>query len=225
MKPMIMIALDNDPFYFVEILGRSLTNIGFKINLDYILKVGIKQASRLKDFGKPLFADLKMWNGKRTMMSILEQLGDAGFEYANVHILAGPEIPKMNFVYKQRNDSLKLLGVALLTHYNENYGIEFFDRDTSIEIVDLIEKGNKMPLDGIVAGANYMPYVSNEKIKVTPGIRPSWYEDKRHSNAVTPKKALDLGSDILVIGSPITKNKNPLEALNKIWEEINETDS
>ena len=38
---------------------------------------------------------------------------------------------------------------------------------------------------------------------------------------MTPKEAIDLGADYLVIGRPITKSNNPLKILKKINKSIN----
>ena len=37
---------------------------------------------------------------------------------------------------------------------------------------------------------------------------------------MTPKEAIDLGADFLVIGRPITKSKNIKKSLNDIYENI-----
>ena len=39
---------------------------------------------------------------------------------------------------------------------------------------------------------------------------------------MTPKDAVKIGADFLVVGRPITKNKNPYEAAMKIIEEMEE---
>ena len=60
-------------------------------------------------------------------------------------------------------------------------------------------------------------------ILVVPGIRPN---KKNSSNkddqkrTLTPKQAIDLGADFLVIGRPIIKAKNPLETIKKINQSI-----
>ena len=55
---------------------------------------------------------------------------------------------------------------------------------------------------------------------MTPGIR---FKNKIKSDdqkrVETPKKAIEMGANYLVIGRPITKSKNPLKTL----KEINDT--
>ena len=60
-------------------------------------------------------------------------------------------------------------------------------------------------------------------ILVVPGIRPhkiftSKKDDQRRT--LTPKEAIDLGADFLVIGRPIIESKNPLETIKKINQSI-----
>ncbi|MBU1895557.1 orotidine 5'-phosphate decarboxylase, partial [Patescibacteria group bacterium] len=58
----------------------------------------------------------------------------------------------------------------------------------------------------------------------TPGIRPEWslVENDDQSRVMTPKKAILAGADRLVIGRPITKAKDPLEAVKRTLDEIQE---
>ena len=56
-------------------------------------------------------------------------------------------------------------------------------------------------------------------ILVVPGIRPdkkfpSKKDDQRRT--LTPKQAIDLGANFLVIGRPIIHSKNPLETIKEI---------
>jgi orotidine-5'-phosphate decarboxylase len=55
---------------------------------------------------------------------------------------------------------------------------------------------------------------------VTPGIRhPSDKKDDQ-KRTLTPREAIEAGADYLVIGRPIKEAKDPLEAVQKIVEDI-----
>ena len=65
--------------------------------------------------------------------------------------------------------------------------------------------------------------VGKKMILVVPGIRPnkkisSKKDDQKRT--LTPKEAIDLGADFLVIGRPIIESKNPLETIKKINQSI-----
>ena len=65
--------------------------------------------------------------------------------------------------------------------------------------------------------------VGKEMIVIVPGIRldkksPSTKDDQKRT--LTPKQAIDLGANFLVIGRPIIKSKNPLKTIKEINQSI-----
>ena len=65
--------------------------------------------------------------------------------------------------------------------------------------------------------------VGKEMVLVVPGIRPEKKsKDKKddQKRTLTPKEAINLGADFLVIGRPIIESKNPLETIKKINHSI-----
>ena len=62
----------------------------------------------------------------------------------------------------------------------------------------------------------------NKLLIITPGIRPENYKDTKddQTRTMTPKEAIEAGSDFLVIGRPITNSSNPLKALKLINDSI-----
>ena len=51
---------------------------------------------------------------------------------------------------------------------------------------------------------------------VTPGIRPAGSDFGDQRRVMTPRLAIETGSDYLVIGRPITQAEDPLAALKAI---------
>ena len=56
-----------------------------------------------------------------------------------------------------------------------------------------------------------------------PGIRPTWAVKGDQKRITTPRQAVDLGADYLVIGRPITEDENPVLAAKRIGEELSDT--
>ena len=60
-------------------------------------------------------------------------------------------------------------------------------------------------------------------ILVVPGVRPNKKSSSNKDDqkrTLTPKEAIDLGADFLVIGRPIIESINPLETIKKINKSI-----
>ena len=56
-------------------------------------------------------------------------------------------------------------------------------------------------------------------LSIAPGIRLQDSDDDQ-KRVMTPKEAINLGADYLVIGRPITSSDNIGESLNKIYSSI-----
>ncbi|HXN15000.1 MAG TPA: orotidine 5'-phosphate decarboxylase / HUMPS family protein, partial [Usitatibacter sp.] len=81
-------------------------------------------------------------------------------------------------------------------------------------------------LDGVVCSAHEAALVRHaagaDFTLVTPGIRLEASDPDDQARVVTPREAMRLGADYLVIGRPITQSKDPaatLEAIHKSLEE------
>jgi len=55
---------------------------------------------------------------------------------------------------------------------------------------------------------------------VTPGVRPRETAKNDQKRVMTPREAIEAGADYLVIGRPIQHAKDPIEAVERIVEEI-----
>ena len=226
MKPFLFVALDDlakkekETLGVAEELSHVSGDFGFKVNLDYLLMKGLKAALEpIQQFGRPVFADLKMWNGTRTMASVIENLVAIGVDYLNVYALADDLLPKA--IQITEGTKTKVLGLTVLTHFNEAYCQRHFRRSLPETVRHFTEVALKAGCHGIILPGTALEIVADLNIiKVVPGIRPNWYKDTRHKEEVEPQIAVEKGASILVCGSPITKSENPVEALERILSEI-----
>ncbi|TSC92928.1 MAG: orotidine-5'-phosphate decarboxylase [Candidatus Berkelbacteria bacterium Licking1014_7] len=228
MKPLLFVALDDlankegKTLKVAEQLSGVEGNFGFKINLDYLLnpEKGSKALLRpIQQFGRLVFSDLKMWNGTRTMASVIENLVALGVDYLNVYALADELLPKA--IQNTEGTKTKVLGLTVLTHYNEAYCQKHFRRSLPETVRHFAEVAVKAGCHGIILPGTALEAVADlDTIKVVPGVRPTWHKDTRHEEEVEPRVAAEKGANVLVCGSPIMKSENPAEALRRILAEI-----
>lgn len=197
--------------------------IGFKLNLDYLLSRGIHTAiANVRQYNHhPIFADLKMWNGGRTMATAVRELVNMGVDYLTVYALADDELTQA--VATTKNSATKVLGVTVLTHFNEQYCIKHFKRSFRDTVRHLAETALERGCHGLILPGTSLDVVDGlDTLKGVPGIRPGWYQDTRHEQEVEPALAVQGGANLLVCGSPVTKSSDPVSAGRQLLAEIEE---
>ena len=79
-------------------------------------------------------------------------------------------------------------------------------------------------LDGVVCSAQEVELIRNncspEFLTVTPGIRPAGSDQGDQRRVLTPQQALAAGVNYMVIGRPITGEKEPYLACNNILADM-----
>jgi len=227
--PKVWIALDlknsDANILFAKNLCEKTKDIdlsfGFKVNLDSVLETGISwEISIIKSLGKPLFVDLKMWNGARTMTNIVRQLCKMRVDYINVYSHAGPLFIQ-KLVDECKGTSTNILVLTVLTHYNNEYTNQIYGCSVEETITRLLKSLNGVDYHGVILPAKYAKLAS-DKFTVSPGIRLD--KTKKNINyqsmVCTPKEAVEFGVKSLVIGSTITKSEDPVKVLNTILSQI-----
>lgn len=196
--------------------------IGFKLNLDYLLRVGIRVAiANIRLLGPhPIFTDVKMWNGGRTMASVVRQLVDEKVDYLNIYALADGELQQA--VVAAKGTTTKVLGVTVLTHFDEKYCQRHFGRSFEDMVHHLAETALQRGCHGLILPGTSLDAVADlDTLKGVPGIRPKWYtSDARHEQEIEPGLAVQKGAGLLVCGSPVTKSLDPVSALQRLLAEI-----
>ena len=235
MKPFIYVALDYDNQAKVFEGAKRLADVGsdrygFKVNLDSVAdfspgSVGPNEFIRtMNGYAKdrPLFVDLKMWNGGRTMANIAKGCADVGVDIINTYAHAGPKfIQKVAKVLE--GSKTKLFALTVLTHYTDEDAMQLYGCNLACATSRLAQMAVEGGAHGIIVPGTQLDVVQSlEVLKLVPAVRPTWYEDKKvndQEQPVTPEEAVKGGANYLVVGSPITKSENPVQALERILQE------
>ena len=203
----------------LELIHKDIS--GIKIGLQYITQRSPEEIRELSKFKKPIFYDGKFFDIKNTLVESVKALKDLNVDYATVHLLNGLDALKMaNKTAREIN--LKLLGVSILTSFNdedlENLG---FNNKVEAQVKRLIKIAMDADLYGVICSPLEIKMIKGiaPNLKCfTPGIRMGDTKDdqKRTMNA---NEAIKEGSDCLIIGRPITKG-NPVENIKNILSSI-----
>jgi orotidine-5'-phosphate decarboxylase len=221
----IIVALDvptqSDALELVKKLGDQISF--FKIGLQLYTAEGPEIVRAVLSTGANVWLDLKLYDIPNTVARAVESASRLGVQMLTIHLSGGSEM--IRAATAARANNMLLLGVTVLTSATAETLREIgIAGNVDDQVLRLAKLGVESGIDGIVASPHEIKTLRRElgeKIKITvQGIRPSWAEPGDQKRFMTPRQALEAGADYIGIGRPITKHRNPHEAVSKILEEI-----
>ncbi|MEF3279403.1 MAG: orotidine-5'-phosphate decarboxylase [Elusimicrobiota bacterium] len=221
----LIIALDCEINRAKEIVKEVYKkNNFFKVGPVLFVNHGLEIIEFLKKYDSKIFLDLKLHDIPNTVEKAVENISRLGVYSLSVHACGGKEMLKA--CVGAAGKKLKIWGVTILTSIDVfEYSSLGFRYSLEHQVAHFARLLKSAGVDGIISSPREMYYLKkiiNDIDFITPSIRLSTTKDiDDQKRFMTPKKAVEWGSDYLVVGRPITQSKNPLEVVDKIIEEIN----
>lgn len=207
----------------VETLGDSV--VFYKLGLEFFLSGHyFELAAELRDKGKKIFADLKLFDIPATVASAVRQLARHDVHFCTVH---GND--SMLKAAADAKGGMKILAVTALTSLDQGDLDDLgFQCDAATLVLSRARRALALGCDGVVSSGLEVPAlrasVDHALITVCPGIRPIFNDEVSASNdqqrIVTPAQAIASGADYLVVGRPIRDAQDPYRAASHIQQEI-----
>ena len=167
-----------------------------------------------------IFLDLKLHDIPNTVKKSIEGLSLLPISMLTIHTSGGEEMMRAAMEAVSRT-KIKVIGVTTLTSLNDNDANDIFKRTTFDQVKKMIDLAELAGIDGVVCSPHELELVNKRKslLSITPGIRINSLDDDQ-KRIMTPKEAIDLGADYLVIGRPITASDNIGKSLEEIYLSI-----
>ena len=232
-KDKIIFALDVEHFTEAQQWVNLLKDrVGiFKVGKQLFTRSGPKVVDMIRKKGQKVFLDLKYHDIPNTVAKAGEEATKLEVAMFNLHALGG--LAMMKKTVEASRTTAKELGIArplilavtILTSMDEEsmeeVGIQGPVRE---EVGRLALLSMKAGADGVIASPQEISLIRQrcgEKfLIVTPGIRSPSEKKDDQKRTMSPKEAIAAGANYLVIGRPIKEAKDPLEAVQKIVEDI-----
>ncbi len=218
----IIVALDsnnlNKTLKIVKILKNDV--YAFKIGYEFFFNFGLIGYKKIYSICPKIFLDLKLHDIPNTVKNGLEALIKIKPIFTTIHISGGDNMIKS--CSSKKNKFTKVIGVSILTSMDNKQVKKYYNQNNLPLLVKKFAKlAKKNGIDGVVCSPKEIKYVRKEVGKnfiiITPGIRiNNNVKSDDQKRVESPKKAIDLGANLLVIGRPITKSNNPLKILRDI---------
>ena len=228
MSKKIIVALDLDDINKAVKIVKELKReaYAFKIGHEFFYNFGINGYKKIYNICPKIFLDLKLHDIPNTVQKGLKAISKLKPLFTTIHISGGDEMQK--FSASKNNKKTNILGVTVLTSLDEKQTLKYYkEKNVNILVKKFAKYAKKNNLRGLVCSPLEINIVRKEvgkkMILVVPGIRPNKKSSSNKDDqkrTLTPKEAIDLGADFLVIGRPIIESINPLETIKKINKSI-----
>ena len=229
----VAVALDTSDWReFDRLVGELSGVVGwFKVGLVAFLNFGERAIGRVRAAGARVFLDLKFHDIPSIVSGAAAAIGEMGVSMLTVHATGGPEMVSSALSAKRVAERCGLpepavVAVTVLTSISEGVWAKMLPGAPPVgeSALRLAKAAVSAGADGVVCSPLEARRMREElgegAILVTPGIRPAGEEASDQARFSAPEGAISAGSDLLVVGRPITKAKKPAEAVQAIISEI-----
>ena len=222
MSKSIIVALDEQKQkkfeQLLELLDPSLCMV--KIGSVSFNSLGREAVIKAASMGFDIFLDLKLHDIPNTVKKSIESLAELPIKMMTVHTSGGLRMLQES-VDAVKDTNIKIFGVTALTSLADKDTQTIFRCNAKDQVLAMLELAIQSGIHGVVCSPHELTLVKNNSdlLTITPGIRIKSLGDDQ-SRIMSPKEAIDNGSDFLVIGRPITSSTNIKNSLKEIYDSI-----
>lgn len=230
MKRDVIIACDfptaEETFAFLDRFREEKPFV--KIGMELFYGAGPEIVRKIKARGHKIFLDLKLHDIPNTVKRAMAVLSKLDVDLTNLHAAGGLDMMRAAIEGLTRPDGTRprLIAVTQLTSIDQTRLSNELLIDRSLpEVVSQYAKNAKEAgLDGVVCSPLEAGTVHEACgagfLTVTPGVRFSDGATGDQQRVTTPAKARELGSDLIVVGRPITAAADPVAAYRRCVSEF-----
>ena len=191
---------------------------GIKLGLEFFCHNGRSGVLELAELGLPLFLDLKLHDIPNTVAKAIQALSPLTPSILTVHAAGGRAM--MEDARAAAPSGTRIVAVTMLTSLDEaDLAATGVTGSAHDQVTRLAEVARAAGLDGIVCSGSEVGAARKawkDGLFVVPGIRPADAAIGDQKRVMTPRRAIDEGASILVIGRPVTEAADPDAALRAI---------
>ena len=217
---MIIVAIDENNFKKASELVNKLDPKKCMVKIGSVAfnSIGHEIIYYAADHGFKIFLDLKLHDIPNTVKKSIQGLASLPIKMLTIHTSGGKDM-MMAAMEAVSGTGIKVFGVTVLTSLNDKDTAAIFKRTSSEQVEAMLDEAESAGIDGVVCSPYELELVSKREslLSITPGIRLKNSNDDQ-KRVMTPKEAINLGADFLVIGRPITEAENISESLDEIFQ-------
>jgi orotidine-5'-phosphate decarboxylase len=202
-----------------------------KVGLSLFVEHGPKAVQAFRSLGAKVFLDLKLHDIPNTVELAAARASALGVSLLTIHAQGGAAMVRAALAgaadgaAKANVPAPRILAVTVLTSLSDADVAALGHQGTASQAAErLADLAVGAGVSGLVCSpreaAGFRRRFGPHLFLCTPGIRPASAAAQDQARAETPRFAVDAGSDLLVIGRPITGAADPASAAADIAREI-----
>ena len=170
--------------------------------------------------GFDIFLDLKLHDIPNTVKKSIKGLVSLPIKMLTIHISGGKQMMQAAMQAVERSN-IKVFGVTALTSLSDVDTNQIYKRDAVDQVEAMLDLAEESGIDGVVCSPHELHLVAarDSLLSITPGIRLRDSDDDQN-RVMTPKEAIDLGANYIVMGRPITEAQDIKDALQEIYNSV-----
>jgi len=199
----------------LNLIDQLENHMWYKTGLNFVTQNGFDAVRNLALY-KNVFLDLKLYDIGNTVQDAVRNVADMGVKFLTV--MGDPHI--VEAASKVKGD-VKILAVTVLTSLNRNdLNMNLIkDGDLDYIVEQRTDLAFRFGADGVICSPEEIKLLRKnykDKFIVTPGIRNKQDDAGDQKRIATRSQAMKDGADYVVVGRPVYKAHNPLEALRNL---------
>ena len=199
-----------------------------KVGMELFYAEGPSIVKTIKERGHKIFLDLKLHDIPTTVKKAMNVLSKLDVDMVNLHASGTRAMMQSALEGLTKEDGTRplLIAVTQLTSTDEETMHNELKVTGSMQEVVMHYAFNAKTagLDGVVCSPLEAETVHNvcgkDFLTVTPGVRFADGDVGDQKRIMTPAQAKEIGSDYIVVGRPITKASDPVQAYLRCVEEF-----
>ena len=219
---MIIVAIDEISFIKASEILNNLNPKKCMVKIGSVAfnSIGHDIVNYAAEKGFDIFLDLKLHDIPNTVKKSIEGIASLPIQMLTIHTSGGKDM-LMAAMQAVSGTGIKIFGVTALTSLGDQDTNNIFQRTASEQVNKMLDLADLARIDGVVCSPHELELVNSREslLSITPGIRLQDSNDDQ-KRVMTPKDAINLGADYLVIGRPITESSNIKKSLDDIYESI-----
>lgn len=200
---------------------------GLLLGDEFFTAVGPEGVRRLASTGLDILLDLKFHDDPDTVAAAVCSACSLGVSMLTVHASGGSRMLRAAIDAASANSNRRpsILAVTVLTGLDDADLDAVGQRGTvSDQSTRLATLARDSGVDGLMCAAHEISALRKvmgpDSLLVVSGVCPDWAKTSERHEFVPPAQAISAGADYIVVGHPIVRADDPIDAARRIADEI-----